>query len=363
MQSKKPAADIKTELAGLIFKLKGYATARLQDLKTEDSRVSCNRIANMLPTDRDAALSPASIESFQNSTDKLPYATMAYASVMAALEYYQGAAIAMDGWIIRHAEPKTVAERWYLLRARLTQSGFVDEWIRQRGAAASSWLRLYHIENLKSIIDGIQAFEGISMLAQRNSDYTWSVGLLGASYSGDEGICTFPPLPQIDDQNPGREPSSQEQEQLRTIYDTYLSAQKDYVDHALKHPVARVRSATIIRNQIDGLMKRNLRCIKTAQLLTRAEHIERYVRSEMNMIDNTSAVNSADQIRDRIRTAELLLGLGFQLIDPAVIAATEKRRKGTIQERIATDRTLETYETLLATRSQLKEFSEREVTP
>ncbi len=364
-QLDRPAGEIRTELSGLIFKMRVYAKARLRDVKQNDSRMSCNKIADMSDTDRDAALSDAAIQQFRDSADKLPYAIMASASVMAALEYYQAAAIAMDEWIVRkvRSEPKTVADKWYLLRARLTQTGFVDEWIRQRGAAASSWLRLYHIDNLKAIVDGIQAFEGITLLAQRNSDFVWSVGLLGASYSGDEGICSFPPLPRIDDKNPGADPDAEQQDLLRTIYDTYLSAQKDYVDHSLKHPVERVRAATIIRNNIDSLMKRNLRCIKTTKSLARAEHIERYVRSEMNMIDIHSATNSSDQIRDRMRTAEHLLGLGFQMIDKAVIDATEKRRRGTIQERIATDRTLETYETMLATRSQLREYSEREVTP
>lgn len=364
-QIDRPAGEIRTELSGLIFKMRIYAKARLRDVKQNDSRMSCNKIANMSDSDRDAALSDAAIQQFRESADKLPYAIMASASVMAALEYYQAAAIAMDEWIVRmvKSEPKTVAEKWYLLRARLTQIGFVDEWIRQRGTATSSWLRLYHIDNLKAIVDGIQAFEGMTLLAQRNSDFVWNVGLLGASYSGDEGICNFPPLPRIDDRNPGGDPDAEQQDLLRTIYDTYLSAQKDYVDHALKHPVERVRSATIIRNNIDLLMKRNLRCIKTAKTLARAEHIERYVRSEMNMIDNNSTTNTTDQVRDRMRTAEHLLGLGFQLIDKAVIDATEKRRRGTIQERIATDRTLETYETMLATRGQLREYSEREVTP
>src|SRR6267154_4496956 len=101
---------------------------------------------------------------------------MAYASVMAAFSHYEAAAITMYNWIetfSRDPAAKTVAGKWYLLRARFAQTMFVEEWIRERGAAASSSLREYHIDNLSDIIEGMKSFKLIAALSQRNGDYKW----------------------------------------------------------------------------------------------------------------------------------------------------------------------------------------------
>jgi hypothetical protein len=373
MHSTQTPSKIRDKMGGLLKDIKQYVDTRLVDSKTEE-RYSCAGIARASASVWDISLSDTSIESFRASAEKLPYATMAYASVMTALRRYEAAASAMDSWInstearLAAAEESSgksriTADRWYLLRARLAQIQFVDEWIRNRGAATSSWLRQYHIDNLKAVVDGIYSFDGIALLASKNSNYTWDVGLLGTSYSGDDGVCNFPAIPRMDERTPGGEPTADEQDRLQTIYDTYLSAQKDYVDHALKHPIVKVRSAAIIWNQSNALMKRSLKCIKTEQQITRAEHIERYVRSEINIMDNMSSLSSTDQTRERIRNAEHMLALASQLLNTDVIAATEGRRSGPVQKRIATNRALEAYESLLATRDQLKGFSERETTP
>jgi hypothetical protein len=292
---------------------------------------------------------------------------MAYASVMAALHRYEPAVIALDDWIkaakgrIDNTPIGTVADKWYLLRARLTQGQFLNEWIRQRGPAASSWLRKYHIDNLKAIADGIAAFNAISELSQKNNEYKWSVGPLGASHSGDEGLCNFPAVPKMDNAHPERPATSEDREILQTIFDTYVSARKDYVDQALKHPIMKTRSAALIGSEVKNLMLLSLRCIRSDPSRTRAEHIERYVRSEINLLDNMSALKSKDEARTRVRDVNQLLALAFQLIEPELTKAREGKDKGQILDRIATDLVLEVYETLLATQEQLQTFSEREV--
>src|SRR5213078_1511901 len=90
---------------------------------------------------------------FGTSKDHLPYATISYASVLAALQNYEGAAITMHNWLEGHgiADPakSTVAQRWVLLRARFALANILEEWVRTRGEATSSWLRQYHIQNLE----------------------------------------------------------------------------------------------------------------------------------------------------------------------------------------------------------------------
>jgi hypothetical protein len=290
---------------------------------------------------------------------------MAYAGVMAAQHHYESAVITMDGWIKAAKEraeshpPQTVADRWYLLRARLALTLFLDEWIRQRGAATSSWLRKYHIDNLKEIADGMQSFNAISELSQKNGDYKLSIGLLGVSHSGDDGLCNFPALPKTKTM-PEEPTSPDEKERLETIYNTYLSVRKDYVDHSLKHPILKTRSAAIIGSEIKNLMSLSLKCIKADRQVTRAEHIERYVRSEINLLDNTAPLKSTDEIRNRVREVQQLLAFAFQLIEPEVTKARNGKDKAPIQDRISTELVLEVYETLLATQDQLKSFSERE---
>src|SRR5260370_28084934 len=198
---------------------------------------------------------------------------MAYASVMAALHHYESPAITLDNWI-RLQPTKTVADRWYLLRARSAQSLFLEEWIRDRGSHGASWLRRYHIENLKAIADGMQSFHAIWELSRKNRDYKWTTGFLGASQSGDDGLCNVPPIPKTGS-DLERPATPEEKERIETIYNTYLSARKDFVDHALKHPIMKRRSATIIGSNIDDLMGLSLNCINGARLVTRAEHIER----------------------------------------------------------------------------------------
>jgi hypothetical protein len=382
---------IKGQLKAPIMHLVDYVKPRWAQLEKigSDARYSCadfhdsTKIMN--------ALTPDSIEAFNKTRVSRPYAAMAYAAAMAALHHYEPAVIAMDNWIntakdrMRDYAAKppsnTVADRWYLLRARLTQGQFFDEWIRQHGLSTSSWLRLYHIENLKAIADEMYSFVAIYQLSRKNNDFKLTTGPLGASESGDNGLCDIPELPKaVQDKakNSGAtikttplDSAPQEEadklteadvtERLKTIYTTYLSAKSDYVDQALKHPILKRRSASIIKSEATSLMTLSLRCITNDPQIARAERIERYVRNEINLIDQTLSLSSKDSISDRIRDNRQMLAFAFQLIEPAVSTATEGKNQGRILERIATNRVLEVYETLLATQDQLESYSERDI--
>jgi hypothetical protein len=359
---------LKKTLNDTIRKVAIYAKPKLAAIPGGE-RYSCKEITSETSVNTDA------MSAFRREKDDLPYAAMAYASVMAALQHYEAAVITLGDWIktaqerldkaeqdrLAKAIKKNVAAKWYLLRARLTQALFLNEWIRQRGPAASSWLRKYHIDNLKAIADGIGSFAAISEVSRKNNDYKWTVGLLGASHSGDEGRCDIPVFPTRDKDDPERPADAGEREILQTIFDTYLSARKDYVDQSLKHPIMKVRSAALIGSEVKSLMPLSLRCIRNDISITRAEHIERYVRSEINLLNNLSALKSKDEARARVRDLNQLLSLAFQLIEPEAAKAREGKDKGQILDRIETDWVLEVYETLLATQEQLQTFSEREI--
>jgi hypothetical protein len=361
---------IRNNLLDVISDVAQYVRPRAKDFEPlDDERKKCE---HMLSSTYNAlsALASTSILEFRDSKEHLPYVAMSYASVMAALHYYEAAAITMDQWIRKQqarkrSKPITVSERWYLLRAELTVGQFMEEWIRDRGAAASSSLRKYHIDNLKAIVDGMGSFAGISSMSRRNDGYKWNVGVAGAWHSGDEGICDIPDLPKIAQKAPSQPEEdlkpADARERMLTIYDSYLSAQKDFVDHSLKHPTIKVSGASLIESQVITLMQRSLKCIKGKQAATRAEHIERFVRSELNLLENTSSVKAKDEVRKQIRDARQMLALAFQLIDVPVRKAKKDAEEGPIQNRIATYPILEIYETLLATQGQLQSFSEREV--
>lgn len=339
---------------------------RAAEFRTLDERRSCEPIISPSFDASLPLLTEKSIEDFRESRDGLPYVAMAYASVLAALHRYEAATNMMDGWIRNWNGWGSGTQSWYLIRARITQALFTDEWIRDRGAAASSSLRKYHIDNLKAIADGIAAYAGISELTKRNNGYKWSVGLIGASHSGDDGICDIPELPPLVPLDPakpelGTLTRADAEERLETIYNSYLSATTDYVDHALKHPIMKVRSASLIESSVEGLIPLSLRCIAFDREITRADHIERYVRSRLNLLDRASSFKSSDQIQSELRDARQLLALAFQLIEPQVEKARKGAEEGPIQSRIATVPVLETYETLLATQSELQNFSERDI--
>jgi hypothetical protein len=296
------------------------------------------------------------VETITKDSSSQPYAAMTYASVMAALEHYEAAAITMHNWI-ENSRGRDDISSWYVLRARFALSIFLEEWIRTRGTAASSWLRQYHVENLRSIVDGMQALPAISALEQGNRDYKFNVGLLGASHSGDDGLCKFPPPTET-----ARRLDSTEEGRLKNLYESYLSARSYFIDHAIKHPIMKKRSAAIINSHAGDLMKLDLKCIDAdSRPETRAEHLERYVRNEMNLLENTAPLKSNAEIQARVTQAQQLLGLALQLIEPKVSKARDdKANARSIQERIETESVLEIYETLLATQDQLQEFSERE---
>ena len=120
----------------------------------------------------------------------------------------------------------------------------------------------------------------------------------------------------------------------------------------------------MIEDEIAKLMPLSLKCISydtPGQLRTRAEHIERFVRSELNMLENTSSLKSQEEIGNKIRESKQLLTLASQLIDRQVEEAKKNLETGPIQNHIATIPVLELDETLLATQAQLQNFSEREV--
>jgi len=356
--------SIRAKLSKVLRRTAQYAPANLK--KNVDERYSCADVA-AADEKGGVVVDTASIEAFLASGEALPYAAMAYASTMAALHHYESAAITMDSWIkaadarLTKSGASSKAERWYLLRARLTQTLFLEEWIRQRGTATSSWLRKSHIDNLKEIAKGMRSYKAINSMSQKNADYTWSViGGLGVLHSGDDGSCAIPPIPKTKT-TPEELATPDEEGRLQTLYSTYLSTRKDWVDHSLKHPIEKKRAASIIESEIKNLMSLNLKCIPTRRELTRAEHIERYVRSELNLLENASSLKSTEEIRNRIRDAQQLLALAFQLIEPEATTTRNKKDEGPIQDRISTELVLEVQETLLATQDQLKNFSEREV--
>jgi hypothetical protein len=379
--------EIKDQLSMSIKNLAKYVKPRreqLENIRTSDKkRYSCadfQDTTKMLET-----FDAGSIEAFNKSRESRPYAAMAYAAVMAALHHYEPAVMAMDDWIRlararidKFAEskpPNTVADRWYLLRAELTQGLFLNEWIRQRGLATSSWLRLFHIENLKAIADEMQHFKAIWELSKKHDDFKLTTGLLGASESGDEGLCNVPDLPEAvaakpkdtgtsaktTSSDPAPLTKADATERLTTIYTTYLSAKSDYVDQALKHPILKRRFASIIASEAKNLMSLSLRCSTNNPQISRAEYFERNVRNEINLIDQMLPLKSKDNINDRIRDNKQMLAFAFQLIEPLVSTAIEKKNHGPILERINTNRELEVYETLLATQDQLQTYSERDV--
>jgi hypothetical protein len=328
-----------------------------------------------------------SLEQFRDSADRAPYIAIAYSSVMAGLHHYDAAAITMYRWIESYkktTDAKTVQGRWFLTRARVAQAIFVDEWLRVRGLAASSSLREYHIKNLAEIVEDLGSFKVIDEIRRSNDGFSWSPGVLGASSTGDDGTCVIPDIPKSDTQSaaksqadhvtrpddiPDGPVNNRDDFTIRKMYDTFLSTKRDYVDQALKHPVMKIESARTIATEARASMKLDLRCITTDRAITRAEQIERYVRSEINLMDNESSLKSSDQLRDRIRDLQQLLAVAFQLVKPIVADAMDVKRHADskiptgLQTRLRQDWSLEIYETLYATRDQLQNFSEREVTP
>jgi hypothetical protein len=371
--------QIRKLLADTAKEVGQYDKSRREDFKAVasqlkpelDKRANCDRLTAD-GYDPGPALTDDSLERFRQSHKTLPYVAMSYASVMAALHRYEAAAITMDAWIRQHYPPMTAEQKWYLLRAKITQAIFVDEWIRVRGAATSSPLRKYHIDNLKDIVDGMQSFFVIAEISRRNGGFKWWFSTFGASQSGDEGTCEVPELPKAvgnavsGSQMPTTAGLNQYEvlDRLKVIYNTYLSTMKDHVDHSLKHPIEKVRWGSMIEDEIAKLMPLSLKCISYAapgQLRTRAEHIERFVRSELNMLENTSSLKSQEEIGNKIRESKQLLTLASQLIERQVREAKKDLETGPIQNHIATIPVLELDETLLATQAQLQNFSEREV--
>lgn len=360
--------DIRNALKIPIGEIADYVRLREADFKSREPIDDSNACTQLRDTKFNTApaLENTSLTIFRDSKDVLPYVAIAVASVMAAQHHYEAATITMDRWIRKHVAPKNVAERWYLLRAESTQAQFMEEWIRDRGEAASSAMRKYHIDNLRAVVTGMRSFDGIAQLAQKNKDYKLSVGLLGAFQSGDDGTCKPPALPPIVPRDPPKpEPDNLKPvdatERLETIYNSYLSARKDFVDHSLKHPTIKVKSASLIESEILDLMTLSLRCQKAGQAVTRAEHIERFVRSELNLLDNTSGLKSSTEVSGKVREIRQKLAFAFQLIDTDVKSALKRNDEGPIEDRLQTDHVLEVYETLLATQDLVQSFSAREV--
>jgi hypothetical protein len=358
-----------------------HAEARVPELASLEKKpaYSCAEIKKTAAEVRKAGansviINAQSVGKFKKSNESLHYAATAYASVMAALHHYEASAIAMFKWIDRQEknagkiEPRNkgaiVKARWVLLRARFAQGAFVEEWIRARGASASSSLRQYHIDNLKAIIDGMKSFAVIRELSEKNSNYELKPGLLGAVHSEDDGDCSTPDIPKSDKEAGGR-PDDEQRYTLGKLFESYLSAKNDYVDHALKHPIVKVRSAARIGDEASDLMKHNLRCVDSSRRARiRARHIDRFVRSEINLMENQSPLKSSDEIRNRIRENQQKLAFAFQLVEAEATRDRLKQAESdTLQGRLQPEPTVEVYETLFATQEQLRDFTDREVTP
>src|SRR5205085_1180883 len=100
------------------------------------------------------------------------------------------------------------------------------------------------------------------------------------------------------------------------LYESYISAQSTYVDNFLKHALLKVRGATIVDSRMRQLAKLDLKCvIPENRPGLRAEILERYVRNEINLIENLSVFGNTDKTGAKISDAQRVVLLATQLLD------------------------------------------------
>jgi hypothetical protein len=283
-----------------------------------------------------------------------PYLVMAYAGFAVQLGHYDFAASALHDWINDpdwSKDPDIAKDglysTWYRVRARITLSIYLEQWIRSRGDGAPLALRQYHVDNSLETFRMMGAFAAISEVKRLSGDYTISVGIFGATQSGDDQYCGVP---------------SSERDDLGRLYESYLSMVSTYVDNALKHPIYRLEMATVIDGYAEQLNGTSLACVDAADRpAMRAEMIERQVRDQINLASLTAPLKSSGAIQDKLRDAGHRLNLAIELISTQVRQEkTARAANPSFTERISASPLTELYETLLATKAQLQDLQQRD---
>ena len=92
-----------------------------------------------------------------------PYFAMGYAGIMAQLGYYAAAASILDDWLIqqrqrrlRNMPDEELVQSWYVLRIRITEAAYVEEWLAKEGSKAGTRVRDEHLANLNLIKEGLR---------------------------------------------------------------------------------------------------------------------------------------------------------------------------------------------------------------
>jgi hypothetical protein len=330
------------------------------------------RIGHAIATG-DATVQAGEVDSLIGNTYATPYAAIAYASVMAQLEYYEAAALTLDEWITDHPASRTdIAAQWTVLRARFALGVFVEEWIRSRDGGLA--LRQYHVDNLKEIMTGLADFAAIAGLERMNNQYDLKIDMLGASQAGDDGNCSMPErmttvLDSLDADRAGAakaassgKPDSRTREAtdiLLNLYESYISAQSTYVDNFLKHTLLKVRSATIVDGRMKRLIRLDLKCIKPDNRPEmRAEILERHARNEINLFENLALLGNKDKLAERIQNSQRVVSLAIQLLDrqQRTERAGKEQAPGFLKK-VSSSPIIELYETLLTTKGRLQEIA------
>ncbi len=273
---------------------------------------------------------------------KRPYISMAYAGLLAQLGYYEAASLALHNWL--ESPKRTQYPVWYVERARFALGIYLEEWIRSQSESAPLALRQYHIDNLDQIVSIMKHLPAVAAIDKLSGDYKFNVGILGATQSGDQDVCSLS--------------NGQEGILLSKLYESYLGALSTFVDNALKHPTYKRENASNISSATQELIRPSLKCLNSSvQKEFRAEILERYVRNVLNGVENTSSFKSNDSKQEELKKADQLLRMALQLV-----ARQHGKDQGAIANsssfftQISTSNTVEVFEKLLATHQRLQEM-------
>jgi hypothetical protein len=280
-------------------------------------------------------------------TDNRPYLTTTYAGLLAQQNHYDSAALALHNWLQKALEKqkKNSAEfalKWSIIRARFALSIYLEEWVRSQGENAPLALRQYHIDNFAALVYEMRSIPKLSKLQKESSDYVLNIGLLTASHSGDDAVCAI---------------AESDRKILGKAYESYLSALSYLIDNALKHPTYRQQHATVIEGYVRDLIKLSLKCLNSEvpKEPFRAEILDRYVRNQLNLIDNAAPLRSLDAIRSELRNAGEVLTLALQLLTRQRSEELgSKQNSPDFLRRIYSNDLIELYDNLILTKTKLQ---------
>lgn len=233
-----------------------------------------------------------------------PYMTILYASLLLQLGEHRIAAKEVEDWIAAAGQPGDPASKWYVIRARISLSIILDEWIRAQIDLPVVLLE-YHIDNIEKTMNMLG---NMKLLTAAWKEFSGGRDMVadGMPWPSWDGECKLSADPET-------------RKAQYALASTYLSQHLMYGHRATQHREYFDRYSSKVRGRRANILKLNLACVREMQDvvaadLLYAQVLQVYAEIELANASRVAEIPDHDTVKGMLERTQMAATRGIEIV-------------------------------------------------